>query len=258
MFGPIKLALPASINRIVRGCPTKIMAEIQKFGASVKVIKPIESMMDPVITLSYYPAPPALSIRTIMTSIAAASCPPFKITVHHPPTIEELNRQTKLREGRRLLYRLIFAIVAAIPTLILGVVYPLLVKDGNPITAYLLEPMWAGNVSRVEWALFIIATPVMFYSCSTFHQKSIQRVYALWRPGAASYFDRFARFGSMDLLVSLGVSVAYFSSIGVLALSASRRPQVTGENMNYFDTVVFLTVFLLAGEQHNVSPCKST
>jgi len=126
------------------------MAAIAKFGTSVKVIKPIATMTDPVITLVYYPAPPALSIRGIMAAIAATSSPPFKITVHHPPIIEELNRQTKLREGRRLLYRLIFAIVAAIPTLILGVVCPLLVKDGNPIKAYLLEPMWAGNVSRVE------------------------------------------------------------------------------------------------------------
>ena len=229
------------------------MATIQMFGASVKVIKPITSMTDTVITLSYSPAPPALSIRVIMATIAAASSH-FKITVHHPPTIEELNRLSKLREDHRLLYRLIFAVIAAIPTLILGVVYPLLVKDGDPTKAYLLEPMWKGAVSRVEWALFIIATPVMFYACSTFHQKAIQRVFALWRPGAASYIDRFARFGSMDLLVSLGVSVAYFSSIGGLALSASRRPDVTEESMNYFDTVVFLAVFLLAGKHHNIVP----
>ena len=233
------------------------MAAVQKLGASVKVVKPIASITDPVITLSYYPAPPALSIRMIMATIATASSPHYKITVHHPPSIEELSRRTQLRDGRRLLYRLIFAIIAAIPTLILGIAFPLLVKDGNATKAYLLEPIWAGNVPRVEWALFIIATPVMFYSCSTFHQKCIQRIIALWRPGAATYIDRFARFGSMDLLVSLGVSVAYFSSIGDLALSASKPPGVTGESTNYFDTVVFLTVFLLAGEHHNVFTCIS-
>jgi len=227
------------------------MTAIQTFGGSVEVIQPIASMADPVITLSYSPAPPALSIRTIMATIAATNSPHFKVTVHHPPTVEELSRQMKLREGRRLLRRLIFAVIVAVPTFILGMVYPMFVKDGNLIKAYLLEPMWTANVSRVEWILFILATPVMFYACSIFHQRTILRIFALWRPGSsASYFDRFARFGSMNLLVSLGVSVAYFSSIGRLALSASRRSAMTDKSMNYFDTVVFLAVFLLAGGHH--------
>lgn len=231
------------------------MAAIGKFGGSIEVIKPITTMADPVITLSYSPAPPGLSIRAIMATIAAANSPHFKVTVHHPPTIEELGRRMKLREGRRLLRRLIFSVILACPTFILGIVYPTFVKDGNPFKAYLLASMWTANVSRVEWILFIISTPVMFYACSIFHQRCIQRIFALWRPGSsASYIDRFTRFGSMNLLVSLGVSVAYFSSIGVLALSASRHSDMTENSMNYFDTVVFLAVFLLAGGRHNISP----
>ena len=50
--------------------------------------------------------------------------------------------------------------------------------------------------------------------------------------------------------ISLGVSVAYFSSIAELAISASRDRNdtvVTAQSTTYFDSVVFLTTFLLIG-----------
>ena len=100
----------------------------------------------------------------------------------------------------------------------------------------------------------------------------MQELWFLWRPGSrASWAARFLRFGSMNLLVSffadldrspvifihltqskisLGVSVAYFSSIAELAISASRDPNgtaVTEKSTTYFDSVVFLTTFLLIG-----------
>lgn len=46
------------------------------------------------------------------------------------------------------------------------------------------------------------------------------------------------------------MSVAYFASIALLALAATQDP-VMGDRenpTNYFDTVVFLTMFLLAGK----------
>ena len=101
-----------------------------------------------------------------------------------------------------------------------------------------------------------------------FHRRSLQELWYLWKPGSqASWAARFLRFWSMNLLVSLsliltsfnthapkislGVSVAYFSSIAVLAISASRDPPndtaVTSQSTTYFDSVVFLTMFLLIG-----------
>ena len=49
--------------------------------------------------------------------------------------------------------------------------------------------------------------------------------------------------------VSSGVSVAYFSSIVLLALATSRPPSPDGDanTSTYFDSVVFLTMFLLTG-----------
>jgi len=48
----------------------------------------------------------------------------------------------------------------------------------------------------------------------------------------------------------MGVSVAYFSSIALLCIAASRHPHDVAENVTsvtYFDSVVFLTMFLLLG-----------
>ena len=49
--------------------------------------------------------------------------------------------------------------------------------------------------------------------------------------------------------VSSGVSVAYLSSIVLLALAASASPSPDGhaDTTTYFDSVVFLTMFLLIG-----------
>ena len=53
----------------------------------------------------------------------------------------------------------------------------------------------------------------------------------------------------IQLKISLGVSVAYFSSIVELAISASRDPSDSTESTTYFDSVAFLTLFLLIGTQ---------
>jgi Cu+-exporting ATPase len=49
--------------------------------------------------------------------------------------------------------------------------------------------------------------------------------------------------------VSTGVSVAYFSSVGLLGLAAAQpaSPSGMGETTTYFDSVVFLTGFILVG-----------
>ncbi|RDB22706.1 putative copper-transporting ATPase HMA5 [Hypsizygus marmoreus] len=229
-------------------CARKVMSAIESFGNRITVVKPLASYTDPILTLSYRPDPASLSIRMIMASIVAAGSPPFRVTVHHPPTLEQLSHAMQLREQRRILFQLLFSIVAAVPALIIGIVYMTLVKDGNPAKSYLMHPMWVGNVSRGEWALLFIATPVMFYSASLFHTRSFKELRALWRPGSSTpYLRRFIRFGSMNLLVSLGVSVAYFASIALLCLAARSPPQEMGDSTTYFDSVVFLTMFLLAG-----------
>jgi Cation transport ATPase len=105
-------------------------------------------------------------------------------------------------------------------------------------------------VSRNEWALFIMTTPVMFYGTDVFHVRAMKEIRALWRPGSrVPILRRFYRFGSMNLLISAGTMVAYISSLAVLIIDAAAKTisKTDTQSSTYFDSVVFLTLFILAG-----------
>ncbi|KAJ6539303.1 HAD-like domain-containing protein [Mycena capillaripes] len=228
-------------------CPMKAMTALEALGSRVVVTNPLTSHLDPVVTLSYEPDPPSFTIRSIIAALESSNSPPFEVTIHRPPSLQERAKAMHSREQRRLLFRLLFTVVVAIPTFVIGIVYMSLVKDG-PTKEYLMSPMWAGNTARSTWALFFLALPVMFYSAGLFHRRSIKEIRALWKKGSKTpVYQRFIRFGSMNLLVSAGVSVAFFASVGLLALSARQPQKKNGDTTTYFDSVVFLTMFLLAG-----------
>jgi Cu+-exporting ATPase len=230
-------------------CAEKIMTALQAFGSELTIIKPLTTHTDPILQVSYLPSPPALTVRSVIAAISGAKSPPYTVSTHQPPSLEELARNMQVREQTRLLQRLIFAFVVSIPTFIIGIVYMSLVGKDNKGRQYLMQPMWAGNASRTEWALFFLSTPIMFYSANIFHLRSIKEIRSLWRKGSSvPIIRRFTRFGSMNLLVSSGVSVAYFASCILLGLAATQEPdRMGGDTTTYFDSVVFLTFFLLTG-----------
>lgn len=241
-----------------RYCPERAMSRLAPFVQSnqLAVLKPLTSHTDPILEITYEPAPPFFTIRDIISALSTGSPSAvqreentnFTVTIHKPATLEERARRMQARERRALLLRLGFSIIVAIPTFILGIVYMSLVNKHDHTRMWLMEPMWAGDASRIEWALFFLATPVYFYSAGTFHRRSLRELYALWRPGSRTpVWARFVRFGSMNLLISAGTSVAYFASIALLALGASKPRREGGETTTYFDSVVFLTMFLLIG-----------
>jgi len=181
---------------------------LERLKPKVTVLKPTTSHTDPIVQISYTPEASVFTIRTIISAIASAGSPSFGVSVYHPPTLEERARHMQLRERWNLLYRLAFSFIVAIPTFIIGIVYMTLVSHQDPTRMYLMTPVWAGGVSRAEWALFIMSTPVMFYSAGTFHRRSIKEIRALWRKASKTpVWKRFVRFGSMNLLVSIRRSV---------------------------------------------------
>ncbi|KAJ9620584.1 hypothetical protein H2203_007790 [Taxawa tesnikishii (nom. ined.)] len=122
-----------------------------------------------------------------------------------------------------------------------------LVHHDNTGRRYLMGSIWAGSVTRADWALFFMATVVYFFAADIFHLRTLENLYALWRPGSpVPLLHRFYRFGSMNMLISLGTSIAYFASIAVLAVNAT-QPSASEGTSSYFDSVVFLTMFLLIG-----------
>ena len=230
-------------------CPSRVTSALDEtFGEKVKILK-VLTFADPILEIEYLPRVPDFTIRHILLCLKDVD-DAFKPSIYHPPTLEERSQKMQNRERARVLFRLSLAFVAAIPTFIIGIVMMSLVPSTNKDRQYLEQPMWSGHVSRAEWALFITATPVYFFSADAFHRPALRELRALWRPGSKTpILQRFYRFGSMNMLISLGTTIAYLASIIQLGLTATESSQlgVTNSLSTYFDSVVFLSMFLLIG-----------
>lgn len=180
------------------------MKALEPFQTSLTILEPLTSWQDPIATLqlSYQPSPPEFTIRTIITAVESSKSPPFRVSIAQPLSLEERTRILHEKDLRRLVARLLSCVIVAIPTFIIGIVYMSLLPSGNAGRRFFEEPMWTGNSSRAQWAMFFLATPVMFYSATHFHRRSIDEIWALWRWGSKTpIWRRFVRFGSMNLLV---------------------------------------------------------
>ena len=232
-------------------CPPKTTSILEsKFGDRVK-IEQAPTLKQPILKIEYQPQLPDFTIRHIMASLEIPE-DVFKPSIHHPPSIEERSRVMQVHEQRRLLVRLIICVVMAIPTFLIGVVWTSLVPSTNSLRVFLEAPMWSGIVPRSQWALLFLSTPVMFFAADVFHRRALKEIYALWRRRSTTpILKRFYRFGSMNLLMSAGTSVAYLSSIAMLAINATTQPDPKNHHdaitTTYFDSVVFLTMFILMG-----------
>ncbi|KAH8650868.1 Cu2+-exporting ATPase [Tricladium varicosporioides] len=228
-------------------CPQQVVEALSLSFPGLLVIDKAPSLEDPIMTIMYHPQRGIVTIRDILTTIHGVS-DQLKATIYHPPTIEERSRAMQFRERRRLLLRLLLSFVVAIPTFLISVVWMSLVPSTSRVRMFFQGKMWTGADTRAEWALFFLATPVMFFAADVFHVRAIKEVRALWGQNSkVPILRRFYRFGSMNLLMSAGTSVAYFPSIAVLALDSRKTSQSKGQVSTYFDAVVFLTMFILAG-----------
>lgn len=223
----------------------RIQTSFTNLGGSCSLAVRQEANQKKTILEAQY-KPKDLTIRQIIATVQSIE-QALTINIYRPRTLEERAREIHSGERRRIIYRLILSAIAAIPSLIIGIVFMSLVPEDNPSRIYLMKP-WA-NVSRVQWALLIIATPVYFCAADMFHRRAIKELIALWRPGSPTpIFRRLYRYGSMNLLICLGTSIAYFSSIAELIIVSRMhtQPETTNQSF-YFDSVVFLTMFLLIG-----------
>ncbi|KAH8666560.1 E1-E2 ATPase-domain-containing protein [Xylariales sp. PMI_506] len=203
---------------------------------------------NPYMRISYIPGAqyPNLNIRQILAAINTADSA-FEATVHRPD-IQAKSKAIHARYQKKVIARLLMTIIVAIPTFVIGVVYMSLIPSSSSSRQYIMSPLTAG-VSRAQIALFILATPVYFFAADLFHSRAIKELWTLWKPGSRTPFlQRFYRFGSMNMLMSLGTSIAYISSFGQLVAAASQPGnEIFEDSKFYFDSVVFLTLFLLSG-----------
>ena len=206
---------------------------------------------NPVVTITYQPSlDPRLTARQFVSTINASDSA-LQASIYHPPTIEERGRRMQHHERLYIVRRLIFSGMVAIPTFIIGIVFMDLVSSHNSTRIWFQEPIWSGSVQRAEWALFIMTTPVMFFGSDVFHKRASREIWSMWKPSSSvPILRRFYRFGSMNLLISIGTLVAYVSSLAVLILEATTPADASTEHRSpdtYFDSVTFLTFFILIG-----------
>ncbi|KAI9368356.1 E1-E2 ATPase-domain-containing protein [Aspergillus egyptiacus] len=226
-------------------CPERVFDAVNEIS-DIEVDK-VLSVKYPILKVTYRPCYPSITVRTIREKIESTH-PAFRATVYHPPSVEDRSREMQRHERRRLLSRFLFVLLVAVPEFIIGIVFMNLVSSENQVRRYLDQPMWAGRVTRMEWALFIMTTPVMFYGTDVFHVRAAKEIVFLWGPGSrVPFLRRLYRFGSMNLLISAGTLVAYVSSLAILIMDATATEHSGAHSSNYFDTVVFLTLFILAG-----------
>ena len=227
-------------------CPPRILEVLSsKFSDRLEIVQ-MPSLKLPILKVSYEPSLPDFTIRDIISTMGSVN-ESFKISIYHPPSIEDRSRVMRVQEQKRIFQRLVLSSIVAVPTLLIGVIWMDLVPSTNHLRSFFEEPIGTGNVTRAEWALFVLATPVMFFAADTFHMRAIKEIRALWRKGSkVPVRRRFYRFGSMNLLVSAGTSVAYLASLALLIIDAT-TPGGTSNSTTYFDSVVFLTFFILIG-----------
>ncbi|KAK1450964.1 heavy metal translocating P-type ATPase [Colletotrichum cuscutae] len=226
-------------------CPSRVTHSLTSFTHRLKVVsKPTHEK--PLVTVKYTPSAPSFTIRQILSAIDAAD-PAFKASIYHPPSLEERSKLITQKHQQQLLRRVYLTLVIAIPTFIIGIVYMSLVSDTDKGKHYLMKP-WALGINRAQIALFVLATPVYFFGADVFHSRAIKEIRNLWRKGSKTpILRRFYKFGSMNMLMSLGTTIAYLSSIGQMIAAAINRPAKVDDTQFYFDSVVFLTLFLLLG-----------
>lgn len=228
-------------------CPTNIVNAISSKFPGLIQVEVLPSLKVPIMIVAYTPTPPDFTIRDVIHTIDSLNeC--FNTNIYHPPSIEQRSQAMQVHEQRRLRRRLLLSFVIAVPTFLIGVVWMSLVSSSNNTRMFFEKSTWSGSASRAEWALFLLASPIMFLAADMFHIRAIKEIRALWRPSSrVPILRRFYRFGSMNLLISAGTSVAYFSSLALLIIAATSSKNSSSHGTTYFDSVVFLTFFILIG-----------
>ncbi|PKS11427.1 hypothetical protein jhhlp_003190 [Lomentospora prolificans] len=226
-------------------CPDRLSASLDGFQKKLKIVTPA-TLQSPIVKISYVPDAPNFTIRHILSAIEAAD-PSFKASIYHPPTLEERSKIIRRRHQMQLMRRLILTFIVAIPTFIIGIVYMSLIPHDDPVAHFFMKP-WTSGLSRMQVSLCILATITYFFGADVFHVRSFKEVRAMWKPGSRTpIIRRFTTFGSMNMLISLGTTVAYFSSVIQMIYAAASNPHHFEGKDVYFDTVVFLTLFILGG-----------
>lgn len=152
------------------------------------------SLSRPFMSITYLPSP-SLTLRSIIKDLQDLD-PAF--SVQHVPAPSLASRSAKLARKELVDYiiRLATACLFVPPTLVLGVIAPMLTPE-HPLRHGLDRPVW-GGASLGEVVLWLLATPVQFGVGSLFYSRSFKSFRSVWKPGR-SWAERLLRWGNMEV-----------------------------------------------------------
>ncbi|PRT56298.1 putative copper-transporting ATPase HMA5 [Wickerhamiella sorbophila] len=204
-------------------CPQHVMDVLKSYGDAVEVVNSI-TLDEPYVKFTYVPNAPKFTIRQIIDKISRAN-PELTISFVRPQSIEELAAEHMQLEKREIISRLWLTGLISIP------------MTYFMIRMSTVHMSWIDNASTL-----VLATPVYFFADDMFHIKSIKELKGVL--SEKSWSRRLFHFGSMNLLMSLGTSISYWASLFMFFQDSMSE--------TYFDSVVFLTLFLLVGRYLDV------
>ncbi|GJJ16177.1 hypothetical protein Clacol_010457 [Clathrus columnatus] len=200
-----------------------------------------------VVKLTYTPHPPNDTLRAIIKALHLEyTSANFKIL--SPSDLAPPDSS----DNHRILILFLTSLAFAIPMFIVAVIGMSLLPSGNKFRTSLERNIW-GDAMLGTIIMWILATPIQIGVGAYFWKGAWKSIRNVWRRrgknAKATWFARIFMWGSMDTLVAFGTSIGYVASLALLGL------QVAGEssgfesvgNMGWFDSSVFLMVFILLG-----------
>ncbi|QRW16309.1 copper resistance-associated P-type ATPase [Rhizoctonia solani] len=219
-------------------CPTRIATHLSTIGIDM-ITRP--SLASPIGSIRYTPNS-KLTIRSILGNLPE----PIIAKIYHPPSLHSIAMKLQAREARKIARLFLIATLFAVPTFVIGIVGMIALPKSHPLRQRIEKPVWggAGLGVIVLWAL---ATPVQFGVGWIFYKKSYASLFGGRR--RQWQWKNLVHFGSMDLLVALSTTTAYFASVAMMAIDIRTSPHhaMEVEMRTYFDSSVFLIFFILAG-----------
>lgn len=231
------------------------------------------TLQSPLTTVVYDPTP-SFTVRELLAGLAALD-PVFSAEPYAPPSLSARARAIQAREARQLLGNFALTFVAAVPTFIVAIVGMVLLPGDAPFRLFWDQPVW-GGASLGTIVLWILATIVQFgvgryvhsrlpsfpraiFYCllnltsspplSIFYKRAFRPIAAHFRRRQSSAaratcwsWRSLFSFGSMDLLVVLSTTTAYFASLAMLAVDV-RSPRMAKDEEKYVPPVPLPPIF---------------
>ncbi|RUP51037.1 E1-E2 ATPase-domain-containing protein [Jimgerdemannia flammicorona] len=148
----------------------------------------------------------------------------------------DVMRDRMRREEHILRDRFLWSLLFAVPVLLISMIFMIALPDANPVRQ-VFEFVITPGLSIGDLVLFLLATPVQFWLGWPFYRKAYRSLV-------------YSRTANMEVLVAMGISAAYVSSVGSVVATMVRRPDdmMKKGGVEFFETSVFLVTFIHLGK----------